>query len=177
MIYLITLIFLVLFLLVTAIFYVCNVFATFKGSPFVPTSKKELKIILKSAQLKRGQRFIDLGCGDGRLVEHVAKEYGVKAEGVDLNVFLITLARIRCKFLNIPAKFEVKNISDVDLKKYDVIFVFLMPKFLQKLETNLTSLTPGSLLISHGFKIPYLSNFLTDTIDLQPFSTYFYKIK
>ncbi|KAI9335240.1 hypothetical protein BDR26DRAFT_1009299 [Obelidium mucronatum] len=30
-----------------------------------------------------GVRFLDLGCGDGRLVIHVAKTLGVRADGVD----------------------------------------------------------------------------------------------
>lgn len=176
MVYLLTLIFLVISLFFISFFYVYNVLAAFKGSPYVPTSGKNLQNILKTARLRKGQTFIDLGCGDGRVVEQAVSVYGVSGTGVDVNLFLILLARLRCHLKGVRANFRVDDFANIDLSQYDTIFVFLMPKVLAKLTPRLEKLKKGTIIISHGFKLPTMDKYLINTLESKPFSTYFYKL-
>ena len=38
------------------------------GAPFVPTKKKTLQRMIELADLKSGERAVDLGSGDGRII-------------------------------------------------------------------------------------------------------------
>jgi cyclopropane-fatty-acyl-phospholipid synthase len=45
----------------------------------------KLDMICRRLRLKRGERFLDIGCGWGALICHAAERYGVKATGVTLS--------------------------------------------------------------------------------------------
>ena len=51
--------------------------------PFVPTPKKHVKKIIDLYGLKPGQKFYDLGCGEGRFIVEASKR-GAKATGFEL---------------------------------------------------------------------------------------------
>src|SRR3989344_8091828 len=61
------------------------------GAPFLPTFKKQSSEALDLLDLKPGQVFVDLGCGDGRLLE-LAAARGLRAVGYELNPFLALYA-------------------------------------------------------------------------------------
>jgi cyclopropane fatty-acyl-phospholipid synthase-like methyltransferase len=46
--------------------------------------RRKLEVVAKKIQLKPGERLLDIGCGWGTLVAHMAKEYGADATGVTL---------------------------------------------------------------------------------------------
>ncbi|MDO8497660.1 MAG: class I SAM-dependent methyltransferase [bacterium] len=161
-----------------AAFALSILYSSFMGSPYVPTKKKELVDFLKDAGLKKGQLFIELGCGDGRVVRTAVKEYGVKGVGVDINPFLIMWARFlakKDKMTNIELRTE--NVFNTPLKKADVVYLFLMPELIKKLFPKLTKeLKKGSVVISHGFKVVGWEKKLYKTIEKKPFSTFYYKV-
>lgn len=153
------------------------IYSNFKGSPYVSTKKKELLQFLKEAQLKKGQVFYELGCGDGRVVMEAVRKYEVKGYGIDVNPLLIKQAKIFAKLKNINnISFQVKNIFDTDLSQADVVYIFLMPKLIKKMIPKLEKeLKKGTLVISHGFRIEDWSRKLFKTIPNRPFPTYYYK--
>lgn len=148
------------------------------GSPYVPTKNKEIELFLKEANLKKGQIFYDLGCGDGRIVRMAVKRYRVKGTGFDINPLLIFWARFLARIKKIKeAKFVTKNIFSVDLRQVDVLYLFLMPKLIEKLFPKLKNeLRKNTLIVSHGFVIEGFKKKLIKKIDHRPFPTYFYKI-
>lgn len=154
-------------------------YSSIMGSPYVPTKTKELLNFLKEAKIKKGQVFLELGCGDGRVVRNAVKEYGVKGTGIDINPFLIWWAKFRAKLAKVPnVEFKVENIFKTDLSKADVIYLFLMPELLAKLQGKFEKETKkGAILISHGFKIIGWEKHNFKTIPNKPFPTYYYKIK
>src|SRR3989344_3747698 len=85
-----------IFIISVAIYLLGLIYSSFKGSPYVPTKRKIIQNILKSAGLKRGHKFIDIGCGDGRIVEE-AVSFGAVGTGIDINPLLIFRARLRAK--------------------------------------------------------------------------------
>ena len=160
------------------IFYLSCLYSTWRGSPYVPTDNSKLARILEKAHLKRGQLFIDLGCGDGRIAHMAARKYHLRAVGIDVNPFLIFVARLigRLRKLN-NTHFICQDIFSTDISKADVIYIFLMPNLINKLQTKIKSDTKrGAMVISHGFKIPALSARLYLTIPDRPFPTYYYRL-
>lgn len=174
------LLFLELFLLIGFSLYILLlIYSHLCGSPFVPSKKKELETILKLSRLKKGMTFIDLGCGDGRAVRMAVSEFGVSGIGVDVNPLLLWWATTLSRFSKLKnIRFERKNILTYDVSQAHVIYLFLLPELLKKLVPSLEkTLKPGTLIVSHGFKIPEWMHFLTKTLDHKPFPTYFYHYK
>lgn len=154
------------------------IYSDYKGSPFVPSKDKEIEIILREANLKEGQKFADLGCGDGRVVRHAAKSYKMRAVGIDINPILIYYAKFITRLKKIKnAEFLAKDIFAVNLNEFNVVYLFLMPKTISRLVAKFKSeLKKGSYLISHGFEIKDFKSKLYKKIPNSPFPTYFYKI-
>ena len=178
--------FLYLFLLVLELLFLVGLssysigllYSSIMGAPYVPTSKKQIDTILERAKLKAGQRFIELGSGDGRIVRRAVQKYSVYGVGVDINVLLVLLSRIYAKKQHLSnISFRKDNIFSTSLSEADVVYLFLMPdtikKILQKFEKELK---PSTLLISHGFKIPGWEKKQIDVIKSEPFSTFFYRV-
>ena len=174
-----SIIFLVLIFIASVAIYLAGlIYSSLKGSPYVPTKRKILRIILKEAGLKKGKTFIDIGCGDGRVVEEAVIGFGAEAKGVDINPLLILKAKFRA--LRLPkinrVNYFVGNIKNLDLTRYDVVYVFLMPELIDKISNQLKSaLLKKTTIISHGFKVNQLEKYLKKTIPSKTFSTYIYK--
>src|SRR3989344_8472148 len=67
------------------LFAIFTIISDIFGAPYVPTSSKILDEILKEARLEKGQLFIELGSGDGRVLRRAVKNFQVKGVGVDMN--------------------------------------------------------------------------------------------
>lgn len=128
--------------------------ALVNGAPFVPTPMKAVRKMLKISGLKKGDKVYDIGCGDGRVVYLAANEHKADAIGFELSPFVYTLAKIRQFFWRSKAKVKFANFKTHDLSDADVIFCYLLPETLIKLEPKLTKeLKPGTKIISYAFPI------------------------
>jgi len=79
---------------------------------FLPTSCRAIECI--ASYIHNQSSFVDLGCGDGAVVEAVARANGaMQCYGVELNESLCNRARIRCKDLpNVELfQLEISNFS------------------------------------------------------------------
>lgn len=161
-----------------SIYTLCLIYSNSKGAPYVPTKVKEAEFVLREANLRKGQIFYDLGCGDGRIVRIAVQKFGVKGVGIDVNPMLICWARILAKIQNIQSvMFVVQNIRDADIRKADVVYLFLMPKLVRSYKDQLeTSLRKGTLVLSHGFSIEGWEHRLFKKISHKPYPTYFYRV-
>jgi len=95
-------------------------------APFVPTPFNVITKMFELADLKSGELLIDLGCGDGRIVNLAAK-IGAKAIGIDLNAKLIDWAHRDSKVMGIDVNtsFIHGNLFDIDVSKADVVTMYL----------------------------------------------------
>lgn len=147
-------------------------------APWVPTWKKDLPRIFKLAQLQPGERFYDLGCGNGKVVIYAARHYQVRAIGVELSLPL-WLYCVGRKFLaRLPnASFRFGSLFRQNLKDADVIYVFGMPEKLQhKLLAKLQAeLQPGTRVISYTFAIKGLEPVVVDKPTPTDITIYLYK--
>jgi len=154
------------------------IYSSAMGSPYVPSKKKQLEEILGSIPFKKKMKFLDLGCGDGRVVMSVARRYGVQAVGVDINPMVIAWARLKTRLARLTkVEFRVENIFKTKLENFDVVFLFLMPKLLLELKPKLLrEAKKNALFISHGFKIEGWDKYRYKTLSGTPFPTYFYRL-
>lgn len=141
------------------------IFSVLSFAPWVPSRSRDLKRIFKLANLKPGQNFYDLGCGNGRVVIYAANNYQVKAIGLEISLPFYLVCRLR-QFLNKSGRieFKFKNLYKENLAAADAIYFFGMPhvlneKFCLKLKQELR---PGTKIISYSFK---LYNWQAKTID------------
>jgi SAM-dependent methyltransferase len=134
--------------------FLCLSFVT--GGPFVPSSKRAVEAMIRLAKLKAGQRVIDVGSGDGRVL-FAAAQAGAQAVGIEINPYLVLWTRLRA-FLG-PYRGRVRvlwrNLWKADLRGADVVFVYLIPWRMEDLAEKLEDeLQPGALVISNSFIFP-----------------------
>ena len=151
-------------------------FAAISAAPWVPARSSDVKRILKLAQIKKGQKVYDLGCGDARLVCAFAKE-GAKATGYEISLIQYLQSLIRLFFVgNLNASVKFKNFWNEDLHDADIIYIFLMSHIYPKLKEKFRKeLKKGTTVIVYAFKIDGWEPVLVDEIKgKQPI--YVYKI-
>lgn len=170
-----------LLFLVPVILIIYSVFCLlgdFLGAPYVPTNSKMVMEILEKAQFKKNQVFIELGSGDGRVVRAAAQKYQVKGVGVEIHPLLIFYSRFVSKLKGIGnVQFIQGNFFNMNLSAANVIFLFLLPKTLEKLKLKiLKDCQKGTLIIAHGFKIKGWNSKLEYKINRPLFPTYFYRL-
>ncbi len=117
----------------------------------------KLDMICKKLRLKKGDRFLDIGCGWGALVCHAAEHYGVKACGISLSVDQLEYARhsIKEKGLNDQVSVEFMDYKDLkgqfdkisSIGMYEHIGVQNIPAYLAIIQS---SLAEGGLFLNHG---------------------------
>jgi SAM-dependent methyltransferase len=118
--------------------------------PYVNTPMEVVERMLVLGQVKAGDKVIDLGSGDGRIVIEAAKR-GARGLGVDLDPSLVKLARENAAKAGVAerARFEVRDIFDTDLSEASVVTMYLLPEFNAKLLDRLRGLKPGTRIVSH----------------------------
>ena len=123
----------------------------------IPASKKGIGRALELAEIKPGEKFYDLGCGDGRVLIKAVKKYDCYGVGYELVFPYYLLAKARAKLSGKSDKIDVKckNFFKADLQNADVIFCFLTPKLMQKIGKLLkeTKLKKGVRIVSYAFSI------------------------
>ncbi len=153
---------LILFILFRQLFFALT---TFFGAPFVATPEKKIEKILKLLDLKPGEVFYDLGSGRGDIIIKAAKNYKVKAIGIEINPFLVRASQNRIKKLGLKsAKVYFGNFFKKDLSDANAVFVYLLQPTLYRLEKKfLEELKPKTRIISLSFTFQRIPFLLTDS--------------
>lgn len=110
-------------------------YAGLRGAPWVPTWKQDVIRAIRLAGIQPGQKVYDLGCGDGRIV-HAAARVGAEAVGYDISLLPYVLAKIRGLLPAKPGKYRImfRDFWNIDISDADVVFVFLLPEFHNRLK-------------------------------------------
>lgn len=141
------------------------VYAGWRAAPWVPTRKLDVDRFLKLADIKTGQKFYDLGCGDARLV-CAAGDNGAKSIGYEISLFPYILGTVRILLnKNKNSQIKFRDLWNINLTDADTIFVFLMPKVLEKLKNKVEKETKiGTKIISYTWPIPGWTPLKIDTL-------------
>ena len=134
-----------------------TVYAWISLAPWVPTAKKDLERINKIADLKPGQTFLEIGCGNGRVCTYIAKENPEnKIIGIELAFPFYLFVKIKTALFG-PGNLEVifGDALKFDISKVDSIYVFGLIETVngvlkRKIEKEMP---PNSKFISYVFSM------------------------
>lgn len=123
-----------------------------KDVVWVPTADSLVARMLDMAELKPGDRVVDLGSGDGRTVIAAAKR-GFPARGIEYNADLVALSRRNAEAAGVAdlARFEQGDIFETDFSDATVVTLFLLPALNLRLRPILLDMPPGTRIISNSF--------------------------
>lgn len=123
-----------------------------KDVVWVPTADVLVARMLDMAELKPGDRLVDLGSGDGRTVIAAARR-GVKSRGIEYNPDLVVLSRAAASTAGVSdmATFEQGDIFESDFSEATVVTLFLLPALNMRLRPILLDMPPGTRVVSNSF--------------------------
>lgn len=133
-------------------------YALIFGGPYAPVAYNRIETMIKLLRLKRGQRMVDLGSGDGRIVIEFAKR-GIEAHGYEINPVLVFMSRFKIRQLGLQDKafIHFKDYWMDNFSKFDAVTLYVSPLVVGRIGKKLKrELKPGALAVSNSFKIPHL---------------------
>lgn len=125
------------------------------GAPYLPTLHKQTAAALDLLDLQRGERLLELGCGDGRVLCAAAKR-GWQVVGYELNPLLALFAWLRTRRYGKQVQVVWGNYWSKDWPAANGIFVFLLDRYMEKLDKKIVQKYDGQKikLVSFAFQIP-----------------------
>ncbi|HEX8284312.1 MAG TPA: class I SAM-dependent methyltransferase [Pyrinomonadaceae bacterium] len=123
---------------------------------FVPTPPETVDEMLRLAKLKKGDVLYDLGSGDGRIPLAAARQYGVRAVGIDIDEKLVREANetARREGLDELVSFRLGDMFAADVREATVVTLYLSNTLNVMLRPKLLrELRPGSRIVSHDFRM------------------------
>ena len=146
-------------------FYLCLAFLT--GAPFVPSTNPVSKSMIRLARIKKGMTVYDLGSGNGKLL-FLAAQHGAITKGLEINPFLVFFSNVRSLFSPYRNRVHThwKNFWTAELKDADVVFIYLLPWRMEKLEQALIKKCKnGTIIVSNSFVFPHLKQIRSDNVN------------
>ncbi len=123
---------------------------------FVPTPPETVDEMLRQARLKKGDVLYDLGSGDGRIPIAAAKQYGVRAVGIDIDPKLVAEATeaARREGVGDLVTFRLGDMFAADLRGATVVTLYLSDTLNVMLRPKLLRELPvGARIVSHDFRM------------------------
>jgi SAM-dependent methyltransferase len=121
--------------------------------PFVTSPDNVTLEMLSIAGVKRGDRVLDLGSGDGRIVILAAKRFGATGLGVEIDPALVRLSNTHAQSAGVSqrAEFREQDLFKTDLSSATVITMYLLTEVNLQLRPALLALKPGTRVVSHDW--------------------------
>lgn len=127
-----------------------------RGAPFAVTNSAVARQMIKLTQLRLGERAVDLGSGDGRLVIALAQA-GAQAVGYEMNPLLVVWSRYNIKKAGVENRAHIywRSFWREDLSSYQVVTLFGMTHIMAQLEQKLQhELKLGARVICNTYRFP-----------------------
>ncbi len=124
-------------------------------APFHATPEAVVEAMLDLAALRTGERLLDLGSGDGRIVIAAARR-GADALGVDIDPSRIAQAEQAARSAGLAgqARFRREDMFATPIREADVITLFLLPHVNRWLGPRLRAeAKPGARILSYAYPI------------------------
>ena len=125
------------------------------GPPYLPTLAKQINTALDMMDLKPGQTLLELGAGDGRVMK-AAAERGLNVVGIEINPFLVVIARIRCWRYRGQVRIIWDDMWKANWPLADGIFTFMIQRQMERLDKKIVAWHEKPVkLASFAFHIPH----------------------
>ena len=127
-------------------------------SPWTPwwiVGARESRESLKLAKVTKRDKVYELGSGDGRFIIIAAREFGAKGVGIEIDWIRHLTAWLKVRLYNLGDSVTLRrgNFFDYDISGATVVFVYLVPRVLEKLKPKLfKELKKGTRVISYKYK-------------------------
>lgn len=121
---------------------------------YVPTPEPVVAAMLKLARVEEGDVLYDLGSGDGRIPITAAREYGIRAVGIDIDPKRIAEAQTNVRNAGVEDLVTIQqgDLFEADIGDASVVTLYLLDSLNQKLRPKLMrELQPGTRIVSHAF--------------------------
>ena len=128
-----------------------------QGAIFVRSKNSAVEAMLDLASASPGQKAVDVGSGDGRLVIAMAQR-GLDAHGYEINPFLVLISKRSIKKLGLQSRAHIywKNFWNEDFSRFDVVTIYGISYIMDKLEVKLKrELKPGTRVVSNYFTFKF----------------------
>jgi len=128
---------------------------TWHHAPWVPTPAEETAAIVEALQLGPTSTFVDLGAGDGRLLQRLHAASGARCVGVEAAPLVYLLGRLRLAWAGSPCRLVWGDLRRFDLSDADAVYLWGTAYGLdQAWVDRLRSLRPGARVVSYGTPLP-----------------------
>lgn len=144
-------------MILVAITIVSINWTTLMGAPYLPSTMRKVRRMLKLANIGPDDVVYDLGSGDGRIVIAAARLYGAQAVGVEVDPFRYGISQLLKYVFGVhrKVKFYRRDFFKVDLSEATVVTSFLFTETNTRLLDKLADeLKPGTRIISNHFEFP-----------------------
>lgn len=124
--------------------------------PFVRSTPPVIERMLELARVSPGDVVYDIGSGDGAIIIHAAKKYGVKGVGIEIDQDLVNRARNNAYREKVEhlVEFRAQDAFTVDMSPASVVTLYMLPEFNAKLRPIMDrQLKPGTRVVSHDYAV------------------------
>ncbi len=141
-----------------------------KDVPFVPTHRAIARRMAQVAQIRPGERVVDLGSGTGSLLIAAAlTQPQALVTGYEETWLTRQFARLRTLLHpSVMRRISIHggDFFTVSLAEYDVVLLFLTPDALRQLEPQFRTMRTGSRIVTYLFHRDAPGEFTEQVIDL-----------
>ncbi|MGI8917067.1 MAG: methyltransferase domain-containing protein [Pyrinomonadaceae bacterium] len=123
---------------------------------YYPTPPETVAEMLRLGNIKKEDVLYDLGSGDGRIPIAAAKQFGIRAVGIEIDPKLITEAEANARQAGVAevVRFRNEDMFRLDVSEANIVTLYLSDKLNVLLRPKLLrELRPGSRIISHDFRM------------------------
>ena len=148
------LVFLLLFILL-GIYFAYTLIAIFKGAAYVPTTHSRVSRLIELAAISPGEKLLDLGSGDGRILFAAARK-GAVCVGIEINPLLVWYSSLLARLKRVSdVSIQQTNFWDIPLGDIDILTVYLVPLHLEALRVKvLAEMRSGTRVITAVHHFP-----------------------
>lgn len=123
---------------------------------YVPTPPEVVDEMLRMAKIRPWDVLYDLGSGDGRIAIAAARQYGIRAVGIDISSQRIAEANENARAAGVANKvrFILGDLFQADISEATVVTLYLLDSLNEKLRPKLLrELQPRTRIVSHAFRM------------------------
>jgi len=152
-----------LWFLLIIVFVVCLIFYIFwvaipilAGLPWRPTSLRRIRRALELARVHPGELIYDLGAGDGRVLVVAARDFHLRAVGIEISPLHCLFARMYAWVNHVGDLVRIKreDFYQAELGEADVVFAYMTSAQVSRLKPHLESqLKSGARVVTISFDI------------------------